>query len=55
MDPAISGADLGLSGFLFEWIVLVPDALQSNGLLPFHVPDIAGLFAGWGLGLAAII
>jgi hypothetical protein len=23
--------------------------------LPFHVPDILGLFAGWGPGLAAVI
>ena len=41
--------------FLFEWIVIVPLTADALGWLPFHLPPILELMAGWGPGLAAII
>jgi membrane protease YdiL (CAAX protease family) len=41
--------------FLFEWIIMVPQVAEVRGLLPFHVPAILGLAAGWGPALAAVI
>jgi membrane protease YdiL (CAAX protease family) len=40
--------------YLFEWIILIPLALSSQGLFP-QVPAILGLAGGWGPALAAII
>ena len=40
--------------YLFEWIILVPMALASQGLVP-QVPAILALAAGWGPALAAVI
>ncbi len=40
--------------YLFEWIVLVPQALASQGLFP-QIPAILALAVGWGPGLAAVI
>src|SRR5438874_7715645 len=41
--------------YLFGWIILIPSALDSQGLLPFHLPGVFSTLAGWAPGLAAVI
>ena len=41
--------------FLFTWPVDLAMAAQSQGRLPFDVPEALGLFVGYGFVLAAII
>lgn len=41
--------------FLLEWVILVPDALASQGLLPFKIPVFLAFAVGWAPALAAII
>lgn len=40
--------------YVFEWIILVPQALASRGLFP-QIPAILGIVVGWGPALAAVI
>jgi membrane protease YdiL (CAAX protease family) len=41
--------------FALTWPLELGLAAQSHGLLPFHIPDALGLFAGYGIVLAALI
>ncbi len=41
--------------FLFTWPIDLAMAAQSQGRLPFDVPEALGLFVGYGFVLAAII
>ena len=41
--------------FGLAWLVLVPQALASRGLLPFHVPAALTLIAGWSPAIAAVV
>jgi uncharacterized protein len=41
--------------FALTWPLELGLAAQSHGLLPFHIPDTLGLFAGYGIVLAALI
>lgn len=40
--------------YILEWSVLVPAALDSNGLLPFHIPKLVEFAVGWAPGIAAV-
>jgi membrane protease YdiL (CAAX protease family) len=41
--------------FALTWPLELGLAAQSHRLLPFHIPDALGLFAGYGIVLAALI
>lgn len=41
--------------FALTWPLELSLAAQSHGLLPFHIPDSIGLFAGYGVVLASLI
>jgi membrane protease YdiL (CAAX protease family) len=50
-------ASLVVLTFVFEWIALVPSALDARGLIPFHGTAAQSIMflSGWGPGVAAII
>ena len=41
--------------YALEWLTMVPTALESQGLLPFHMPDILMFTTGWAPAIAAVI
>jgi membrane protease YdiL (CAAX protease family) len=43
--------------YLFEWIVLIPAAMDARGIISFHGTAAAmlGLLSGWGPGVAAVV
>jgi membrane protease YdiL (CAAX protease family) len=41
--------------FALTWPLDVALAAQSHGLLPFHIPEILGLFVGYGFVVASLI
>ncbi len=41
--------------FALAWLVLVPQALASRGLLSWRVPAALSLIAGWSPAIAAVI
>jgi membrane protease YdiL (CAAX protease family) len=48
-------ASLFILIYALEWLTMVPAALESQGLLPFHLPDILAFTTGWAPAIAAVI
>lgn len=48
-------ASMYIGTFILAWAYFVPKALYSWGLLPFAMPDVFGLLAGWTPAIAAAI
>lgn len=41
--------------FALAWLILVPQALYSQGLLPFPLPGVLEFLVGWAPGIAAVV
>jgi membrane protease YdiL (CAAX protease family) len=41
--------------FALAWVVLVPEALASRGLLPFQMPMALSFLTGWAPAIAALV